>query len=186
MSYADSEACMLPILRRTTSLLGLLVMLAAVIAAPASARSNKPLLKYINLVDTWDAATARTTTDNLLNRMASGPYLPEIEIGHPDDGAVFPPNMASPHFFWKDAFLFSDAWLVVIETASGDRSSVSRTNPAGYPKNPPGNGCGSTLGPPPATLTVIGVDRSSGVKPVTRTQITFSIASDPFDGVLFF
>ena len=177
---------MLSILMRTTFLLGLLIMLAGVIDAPVAARSDKPLLKYINLVDAWDAATARTAADSLLSRLTPALYLPELEIGHPDDGAVFPPNMAAPHFFWNDAFLFSDAWLVVIEAAGGARVCCFTDRPRWVPEKSTWEWLRQHIGTTPATLSVIGVDRSSGVKPVTRTQITFSISSDPFDGVLFF
>lgn len=177
---------MLPILRRTIFLFGLLVMLAGVIDAPVAAQPDKQLLKFINLVDAWDAATARTAADSLLARVTPALYLPELEIGHPDDGAVFPPNMAAPHFFWKDAFLFSDAWLVVIETAGGARVCCFTDQPRWVPAKSTWEWLRHYMGTTPATLTVIGVDRSNGVMPVTRTQITFSISSDPFDGVLFF
>jgi hypothetical protein len=167
-------------------LIGLLSMLAGVIDAPVAARSDKPLLQYINLVDAWDAATARTAADSLLSRLTPALYLPEIAIGHPDDGAVFPPNMAAPHFFWNDPFLFSDAWLVVIEAAGGARICCFTDQPRWVPEQSTWEWLRQHMGTSPATLTVIGVDRSRGVQPVTRTQITFSIASDPFDGVLFF
>ena len=177
---------MLPIVRRTLSLIGLLIMLIGVMDAPVSAHSEKPLLKHINLVDTWDAATARTYADNLLSRVTPDLYLPEITIGHPDDGAVFPPNMASPHFFWNDPFLFSDAWLVVIEAAGGARVCCFTDQPRWVPEKPTWDWLLQHMGTNPATLTVIGVDRSRGMQPVTRTQITFSISPDPFDGVLFY
>ncbi len=177
---------MLPILRRTIFLFGLLVMLAGVNDAPVAARSDKPLLKYINLVDTWDAATARTYADNLLSRVTPALYLPELEIGHPDDGAVFPPNMASPHFFWNDTFFLSDAWLVVIEAAGGERVCCFTDQPRWVPEQTTWNWLLRHMGNNTATLTIIGVNRSKGLKPVNRTQITFSISPDPFDGVLFY
>ena len=177
---------MLNLARRILLLLVLIVMFAGVVDAPVSAGSDKPFLKYINLVDTWDAAKARTTTDTLLSLLAFDRYLPEIVIGHPDNGAIFPPNMAAPHFFWNDAYLLSNAWLVVIETAGGARVSCFTDQPRWVPEKPTWDWLLQHMGTDAATLTVIGVNRSCGVQPVTRTQITFSVSSDPFDGVLFF
>ncbi|MBC2737393.1 MAG: hypothetical protein HF981_23720 [Desulfobacteraceae bacterium] len=177
---------MLAIVTRTTSLLGLLIVLSALIDAPVSARPENTPLKYINLIETWDAATARTSADDLLAHMSSDVYLPEIVIGHPDDGAVFPPNMAAPHFFWNDTFLFSDAWLVVIEAAGGERVCCFTDQPRWVPEQTTWNWLLRHMGNNAATLTIIGVNRSKGLQPVNRTQITFSISPDPFDGVLFY
>ena len=166
---------------------GLPVMLAIgwlVAALPAMA-AEAPR-RYISLVRELDAPTARAKVEALQPFLASDIYLPEIDIQHPDDGALFPPNMAAPHIFWNDPFLLSDTWLVVMEARNGARVCCFTDRPRWVPDRPTWEWFRQQAGHDPTGLTVIGLARSTGLHPVTRTHITFTISPDPFDGLIFF
>lgn len=163
----------------------LLIVAISIPGESSSADAGAPQ-RHINLVDAWDAATACANFETLLTALTSDAYLPEIEIVHPDDGAVFPPNMAAPHFFWNDNFLFAKAWLVIIETGAGARATCLTDHPRWMPQQTTWEWLRQHMGTAPATLTVVGFDPTRGMRPVTLTRKTFSISSDPFDGFLFY
>ena len=95
---------------------------------------------------------------------------------------IWPPRIFSGTIH----FSFSDAWLVVIEAAGGARVCCFTDQPRWVPEQTTWNWLLPHMGNNPATLTIIGVNRSKGLQPVNRTRITFSISPDPFDGVLFY
>ncbi len=167
-------------------LLTCLFIVAASLPDDIAANPCEPPALYINLVDVGNAASVRSLSDSILTAILQESPFPEIDIIHPDDGAVFPPNMASPHFFWNDAFLFSNAWLVIIETRSGARICCFTAEPRWIPEKATWEWLCQHMGDDPATLTVVGFNAARTQRPTTVTQKTFSISSDPFDGVLFF
>ena len=164
----------------------LLIVAIGILAEPPSAACKDSLQKHINLVGAWDAATARFNSETLLAAITPGAYFPEIDIVHPDEGAIFPPNMAAPHIFWNDNFLLSNAWLVVIETSGGARVCCLTDQPRWVPQQATWEWLLQHMGTTPATMTVVGFNSTQAMRPITLTRRTFSISSDPFDGFLFY
>ena len=164
----------------------LLIVAISIPGESNSANCARSLQRHINLVDVWDATTAHAHSETLLVAINPDASFPEIEIVHPDDGAVFPPNMAAPHFFWNDNFLFSNAWLVIIETDEGARATCLTDHPRWVPQQATWEWLLQHMGTAPATLTVVGFDPTQEMRPITLTRQTFSISSDPFDGFLFY
>lgn len=169
--------------------LGLLVCLffvAASLPNNTAASPGEPSALYINRVDAGDVTTAHGISESMLSAILQDTPFPEIDIIHPDEGAVFPPNMAAPHFLWNDAFLFSNAWLVIIETRSKARVCCLTAEPCWIPQRKTWEWLCQHMGNEPATLTVVGFNATRTGRPISVTQRTFSISRDPFDGVLFF
>ena len=185
--HADSNFTMPDFTKWSAFLIGLLLWMTGTLAGLCPAVLSETDQRFVTLLEAGrDAVGAQHRVDDLLKRLPRFPYLPEIDIHHPDDGAVFPSNMAAPHFFWDDPFLPSHRWLVILETAGGAQVRCLTDRPRWVPDRTSWEWFRQHAGYDPARLTVIGVNGSAVLQPVTRTQITISISPDPFDGLIFY
>jgi Flp pilus assembly protein TadD len=136
----------------------------------------------------------------------------EITIDYPLNGSVFPPEISSPTFLWRDSSEAAQRWIV--EVSFADRSSGIRVEAAGehlqmgeidpqvsgpVPLTPE-QAATRTWKPDaatwakikqgsvysPATITISGFADDSSTLPVSRGTMTISTSRDPVGAPLFY
>ena len=136
----------------------------------------------------------------------------DIAIDYPLNGSVFPPDISSPTFLWRDSSEAAQRWIV--EVSFADRSSGIRLEAAGehlqmgeidpevsgaVPLTPEQTATrtwkpdadtwakikrGSVNSP--ATITISGFADGSSALPVSRGTVTISTSRDPVGAPIFY
>jgi tetratricopeptide (TPR) repeat protein len=131
----------------------------------------------------------RTGVDpqEVLESLAKAPQPHGLVIEYPLDGTLFPPEIASPAFRWKDENVHSDMWLVTIEFPDGGRR-VNRfaRQPAWRPETAVWQDIKSRSLDQPATVTIAGVNAQSPSQIFSAGHIFIRTSSDAVGAPLFY
>ena len=139
-----------------------------------------------------------------------------IVIDYPNDGSVFPPDMAAPTFFWRDPAPNADSWLIDVSFANGsagvhasakgermrigeiDPRCVSNTNkpPALTPEQAAAHtwtpdaatwaAIKKQAGADAATITIRGFAVGNLSAPVSRGSMELHVSADPVGAPIFY
>jgi len=115
-----------------------------------------------------------------------GKYYPEAEVIHPDQEAVIPKDMASPHIVWKDTFLRSNSWLVSLTLPDGSGFHRLTTHSIWVPEADVWSQVQKASGGMSIIIEITGVDRQDGLRVVTYTRRRVHISEDRFDARIVF
>ena len=99
----------------------LVVLLSGVLASPAGTSTHE-LLGRSEAVVLDSSTPALSTSDEKLRTTilqaaqaaSTSESLLPIEVNHPSDGAMFPPDMAAPTLVWSDPAAGANTWLIDI------------------------------------------------------------------------
>jgi len=139
-----------------------------------------------------------------------------IIIDYPEDGSIFPPDIAPPTFLWRDAESSAKTWRIDVTFDDGsepihvnshgepmrigeiDRRCVSDTNQP--PSLTPQQAASHTWTPDAgmwaaitqhsaerrATVAIIGLSDSAAESPVSQGRVTLSTSKDPVGAPIFY
>ncbi len=113
-------------------------------------------------------------------------YTP-VTIASPPDGALFPPEIAAPTFFWDDQRSQCDAWVIALrfQDAQGDLNAVVRER-QWTPETSLWETIKQRSRDRAAELTVLGVNRDHPTRILTHGRISFSTSKDEVGAALFY
>ncbi len=139
-----------------------------------------------------------------------------IAIDYPEEGSVFPPEVAAPTFIWRDAAENATTWRIDVEfidgsagvsaMAAGDRLRIGEIDPRcvadtnKLPTLTPREAAARSWKPDaetweaikrrsvarPATVTITGFADRAGSQAVSRGKVTILTATDPVGGPIFY
>ena len=136
----------------------------------------------------------------------------KITIDYPLNGSVFPPEITSPTFLWRDSSMAAQHWIVEVSfadgssgirpEATGEHLQMGEIDPQAGPPVPltPEQADTRTWKPDtatwtkikrdsenfPATITISGFAGSDSVVPVSRGTVTISSSRDPVGAPIFY
>ncbi len=111
----------------------------------------------------------------------------ELELLHPFDGAVFPPEVPSPLVVWDEKSPGCNGWVVSFTQDNGDPVWLDMVSgpgihlPAEAWEKARFNSAGKSL-----ELTVIGFNREEPEEVLAAGKASFSISPDPVEAPLFY
>ncbi len=112
---------------------------------------------------------------------------PQLTLRSPQDGSVFPPEIAPCTFVWQDGEAKAEAWIILVEFASPARRLAFLSQ---QPEWTPEVGDWQTIKQQslvaPATVSVLGWQQGSVPKIVSRGQIRIRTSRDPVEAPLFY
>ena len=143
-------------------------------------------------------------------------HLPSITIDYPQDGSIFPPEIAPPTFIWRDGVTEATHWRIEVAFGEGkaemhlesagermtvgeiDQRCISSTNE--LPKLTPEQAAAHTWVPSaevwekikkhsvakPAVITLSGYDDQSGKHALSLGRVTISTSSEPVGAPIFY
>ena len=183
-------------------------LLASVSPHPSPSDAN--CLQVRRVLAAWQPA-GKTPTEQLTRPDSKAA---PITVDYPQDGSIFPPEILSPTFIWRDPDASSASWRIDIVFADGakpvhtssmgehmqigeiDPRCISSTNQ--LPSLTPEQAAGHTWKPEtetwtfikqhsvkrPATVTITGLDAAG--RPTSHGRVTLSTSTDPVDGEIFY
>ncbi|MBN1509990.1 MAG: tetratricopeptide repeat protein [Sedimentisphaerales bacterium] len=128
-------------------------------------------------------------TDVAEIREALGGATPRdrLTIEYPLDETLFPPEIPSPSFRWKDGDPRSDLWLVTIEFADGaGRIDCLADRSPWRPEVSVWEAIKQRSLEKPATVTIVGVNRRSLSEILSRARVTIKTSADEVGAPLFY
>ena len=106
-------------------------------------------------------------------------YYPEIEINHPYNETIFPKDIASPVFIWKDKYLLSNHWLIMIEFKDISHSIYILTDQSSWtPEKDTWEIIKENSFEKSANITIIGVNTKRSFEITTKSDISISTSKD--------
>jgi tetratricopeptide (TPR) repeat protein len=110
-----------------------------------------------------------------------------LTVDNPLDHTLFPPEMAPPEFRWRDGNSKSDAWLIAFEFQDGGERQAYLTQQAKWrPLPDEWEEIKRRSLERPATVIVLGVNRSSPGAVLSGARITISTSRDAVGAPLFY
>jgi len=111
----------------------------------------------------------------------------ELLIAYPQDGTVFPPEIAPPTFRWKDDHPESDAWLVTIQFEDGaGRLNALTHDPEWTPADEQWEAIKHRSLEKDAQATIVAVSRSAPQRIHGAAGVTFRTSRDEVGAPLFY
>ncbi len=129
----------------------------------------------------------RTDAGEVLAAMANTPQAGGLQILYPLDGTLFPPELPSPLFRWKDENPRSNQWLVSIEFSDDGRRVDSFVQASEWR---PGASVWGQIKKrsidKQAMVTVVGIDRRTPSQVLSVGRIAIAMSSDAVGAPLFY
>jgi len=193
-------------------LIGAMVMLPAVALERLSAQHNLGP----GWLESAGQASAAPSVDPSLVSAHESAELDPITIDYPEEGSIFPPDITSPTFVWRDAAESASGWLIdvtfadgsaaVHATSQGERLRIGEIDPRCIAKTnelpalTPQESAARSWTPDaeiwaaikehsverPATMIITGVMRDQPERAVSRGQVVIQTSKDPVGAPIFY
>jgi hypothetical protein len=132
-------------------------------------------------------STEKINIDSLLENLNPEASYPEIEILNPLDNSVFPPEMASPFFKWKDNYDHADGWIIQIRFRSDQESiHIHCKDPQWIPAKEIWETMKQNSFDSPARITIMGFQQLPVLKIVSMGMVRIRTAHDPVGASIMF
>ena len=113
--------------------------------------------------------------------------LPPLEITYPQDGTLFPPDIAAPTFRWEGQEGKADAWLATVAFADGGaRLSVLATETHWRPSPQQWAAIKRRSGQTEARVSVVGVRRGAPGTVLSAGRVSIRTSKDAVGAPLFY
>ncbi len=146
--------------------------------------TDPPIVKGYGPFDTFSEEALQDLVDRILSD--TGKYLPELEVIHPDQGAVVPDDLATVHIAWRDRYLQSNCWLVSLTFADGKQFHRFTTESLFTPDQVLWQRISGGASDHTVTIEIRGLHYGSAIFPVTHSRRQVVISKHPFDGLIVF
>jgi tetratricopeptide (TPR) repeat protein/Tol biopolymer transport system component len=126
-------------------------------------------------------------TSKILSAFTEVDRYNRLTIGYPLDGTLFPPDIVSPTFQWKDPTPAATLWLVRVEFQdSGQPISALSHDSAWKPESAFWDTVKKRSIDKPATVTILGVDPKNPGNILSAGQVRIATSSDPVGAPIFY
>lgn len=127
------------------------------------------------------------TVHKIQSNFVANKGYPELEIFNPDDKTLFPLDMASPTFLWKDPHLLSDLWLLTIRFRDSQHAVYVLTDRNEWtPDQNTWEGIKAGSLDREAIASIVGVSSSESLDIVAISSVKFSTSRDAVGAPIFF
>ncbi len=112
---------------------------------------------------------------------------PELNLMHPFDGALFPPELPSPLVIWEDAPAGCNGWVVALAAGQGDPVFLGLVPGSGFrlPEAAWESIKGESISHP-AKVAVIGFNKENPDEILVSGEASFMVSEDPVGAPLFY
>jgi tetratricopeptide (TPR) repeat protein/Tol biopolymer transport system component len=128
-----------------------------------------------------------TTANDIASVFTEADRYDRLVIEYPIEGTLFPPDIVSPTFRWKDDNAGTDLWLVLFEFQDGGKPISALTHDSAWKPNP---SLWDTVKKrsidKSATVTVIGVDQKFPKVILSAGRFRMATSSDPVAAPIFY
>ena len=115
----------------------------------------------------------------VLKALAGATPPGRVAIEYPLDETLFPPDISSPCFRWKDGDPRCDTWLVTIEFADGrQRVNCFVAQPQWRPETLVWEEIKSRSVAQPAVVTIAGINRATPSQVLSAGRVAIATSSD--------
>lgn len=125
-------------------------------------------------------------TQQILKNISPDAYYPEMGIIHPDEGAIFPRDIASPYIIWDDPFLNSNLWLIILDLSDHESIYCLTDKTTWVPDRTTWELVKKMSLGQSFRMTIIGVNQRDGLRVITSSSRTLHISCDAFEDYIFF
>jgi hypothetical protein len=123
----------------------------------------------------------------ILSKLRDDQYYPALEILQPLDKSVFPRDMASPTFTWKDRYFHSTMWMVRVDLGERHPPICMLTDQNTWtPDRDVWEIIKANSIEQKAGITILGVAPDRSYEIITRASMTLSTSKDRVDAPIFF
>ncbi|MBN1597383.1 MAG: PD40 domain-containing protein [Bacteroidales bacterium] len=112
--------------------------------------------------------------------------LKGLVITYPSDKSLFPPDITSPVFRWKDNTKRADLWIIIIELPNGDTIKAERATKSWKPDDDEWEFIKTQTTGRTATVNLYGVNKKKPGKQLSGYQITISTSEDEVGDCIFY
>jgi len=113
--------------------------------------------------------------------------LVDLEIQHPPDGAVFPPDMASPTFQWHDPAMDTEQWIIRVQFEEGrEELQFDSREQAWTPKEQDWETIKRRSVSEPARITIEGTSQGHLGKRRSVGQVSIRTSEDEVGAPIFY
>jgi hypothetical protein len=127
------------------------------------------------------------TVHKIQSNFVANKGYPELEIFNPDDKTLFPLDMASPTFLWKDPHLLSNLWLLTIRFRDSQHAVYVLTDRNEWtPDQNTWEGIKAGSLDKEAIASIVGVSSSESLDIVAISSVKFSTSRDAVGAPIFF
>ena len=112
---------------------------------------------------------------------------PRLQIGYPQEGTIFPPDIVAPTFLWEDETAGADRWHVVVRDDAGAevlRQTVD--SPRWRPAPADWTRIKERSAERDAEVTIAGFQRERGEAPLSAGQVRIRTSKDPVGDSLLY
>ena len=129
----------------------------------------------------------KNTVQAILSELRDDHNYPALEILQPHDKSVFPRDIASPTFTWKDPYLHSKMWLVRVDLGERHPPIYILTDQNTWtPDREVWEMIKANSIEQKAGITILGVAPGGSYEIITQGSVTLSTSKDRVDAPIFF
>lgn len=113
--------------------------------------------------------------------------LRELDVKHPFEGAVFPPDIAPPTFRWRDRAYNADQWTIVVDFADGaGRLEFNSSSPEWQPADEAWETIKRHSVEQPLRVTIRGWNTAQPETQLSEGTVTFTTSRDEVGAPIFY
>jgi hypothetical protein len=134
-----------------------------------------------------DNNPVKDSVQKILANIGANPHYPELDIFNPQDQTLFPSDIASPTFVWKDQYLHSKMWLIMIRFENNGNGVYALTDKKTWtPNRKVWNIIKVNSLEKKAFITILGINDTESFEIVTKSSIAISTSKDEVGAAVFY
>jgi tetratricopeptide (TPR) repeat protein len=133
------------------------------------------------------SCSRETSLEQILSNYQQSGQYPALAIRYPENGAVFPPEMAPARFCWEAPTSGADSFVILVQLGGAEERLclLSRTT-NWLPARAEWELIKQHSGTEPARVTVLGFSRAAPPKVLCRGEVSISTSKDPVGAPVFY